>query len=339
MRDSQDWQRATVRRTTELSPDVRGFELVPEAGTQRYTPGSHLQLRLPGTGGQTALERHYSLVGLPTDDGAYRIAVKRLPASRGGSAAMHALREGDALLLLPPNNHFELSLAPPEHLLVAGGIGITPLLGMAQALAARGARWRMAYAVRRAGDAVYAQQIAGLGGASGVAGDRLDLFVGEQGRRLDLAAEIGRLHPQGQLLLCGPLAMVRAAQAAWAAAGRPPHLLRFETFGAGGAVANQAFRVELPRHGLAFEVPADRSLLDELQAHGIDMLWDCRRGECGLCRTEVLAVKAGSIEHRDVFFSAAEQAAGHSLCACVSRAVGPGACLVLDSAFRSDEQA
>ncbi len=119
-------------------------------------------------------------------------------------------------------------------------------------------------------------------------------------------------------------------------AGRPPQLLRLEIFGAGGALANQAFRVELPRHGPAFEVPADRSLLDELEARGIDTLWDCRRGECGLCRIDVLAVKAGSIEHRDLFFSAAERAAGHSLCACVSRAVGTGACLVLDSAFRSD---
>ena len=122
-------------------------------------------------------------------------------------------------------------------------------------------------------------------------------------------------------------------RAAWAAAGRPAANLRFETFGNTGAHASEAFWVKLPRHGLELTVPADRTLLDVLEAAGIETLHDCKRGECGLCAVDVLSVD-GRIDHRDVFFSAHEKAAGQRLCACVSRVTGGG--LVLDSAYRPD---
>jgi len=132
------------------------------------------------------------------------------------------------------------------------------------------------------------------------------------------------------------LPLMQAAQAAWAAAGRPGERLRFETFGAGGAAPAQAFTVKLPRHGLALEVPPDRSLLEVLEDNGVELLSDCRRGECGLCAVDVLAVEGGRIDHRDVFFAPAQQAEGRRLCACVSRLCGPGASVVLDSAWRPD---
>jgi vanillate O-demethylase ferredoxin subunit len=325
MRISQDWQAATVRRTTSRSPSVRELELQPDAGCTRPAPGSHLPVRLTTADGRV-LVRQYSLLGCTDDGQAWRIAVKRCQPSRGGSAAMHALAAGDVLQVQAPQNHFALSVRAPQHLLVAGGIGITPLLGMAQALADRGADLRLLYAVRSADELVYADSLRAL------LGGRLQTFVSAQGQRLDLAAEVARLQPDAQLLLCGPAGLTRAAQAAWHAAGRPAHRLRFETFGAVATEA-EAFWVQLPRHGLRFDVAADQTLLQALDAQGIATLRDCQRGECGLCAMDVLQVD-GRIDHHDVFLSHAERDADRRLCACVSRVRGGG--IVLDTAYRPD---
>ena len=325
MRISQDWQTATVRSSTPLSPTVRELQLVPDAGCSRPAPGSHLPVRLTTADGRV-LTRQYSLLGRCDDGLAWRIAVKRCSPSRGGSAAMHALAVGDVLQVLPPQNHFELSVRAPQHLLVAGGIGITPILGMAQALVARGADVRLLYAMRSADELVYADTLQAL------LGERLQTFVSSQGQRLDITAEVARLQPDAQLLLCGPAGLTRAVQAAWHAAGRPAHRLRFETF---GAVATEAepFWVDLPRHGLRFQVAADQTLLQALDANGIATLSDCQRGECGLCAMDVLDVQ-GRVDHHDVFLSPAERDANRRLCACVSRVRGGG--IVLDTAYRPD---
>ena len=325
MLTSNDWQGATVRRITTLSPSVRELELQPDAGCARPAPGSHLPLRLTAADGRQ-LERRYSLVGRSDDGLALQIAVKRCQPSRGGSAAVHALVEGDRVEVLPPQNHFAPSLRAPEHLLVAGGIGITPLVGMARALLARDANCRMVYTVRQAEDLVYADTLRAL------LGDRLRTLVGSAGQRLDLAAEVASLHPDAQLLLCGPARLTRDAQAAWHAAGRPAHRLRFETFGAVATEA-EAFWVKLPRHNLEFTVAADQTLLQALDAHGVACLRDCQRGECGLCALDVVSVD-GRIDHHDVFLSPADRDADRRLCTCVSRVRGGG--LVLDTAYRPD---
>jgi vanillate O-demethylase ferredoxin subunit len=325
LRNPPQWHPATLRARRDLSPTVREFEIRPEGGVRPWTVGSHLNLRLP-IGGRDEM-RSYSLVGLPAHAEVYRIAVKRVAASRGGSACMWSLEAGAELWVGEPNNHFELPLGAPQYLLVAGGIGITPIIGMAQLLQARGADVRLLYAARSAAELAFGQELQATLGA------RLRTFAGDAGQRIALDAEIAALQPQALLLVCGPLAMLDAARAAWARAERPPADLRFETFGNSGAVANEAFWVRLPRHGVELQVPADRTLLDVLNDAGIDTLFDCRRGECGLCAVDVLEAH-GSIDHRDVFFSAHEKRAGRRLCACVSRVSGGG--LVLDSAYRPD---
>jgi len=161
-------------------------------------------------------------------------------------------------------------------------------------------------------------------------GERLATFVG---RTLDLDAEIAALPARAQLLICGPVPLLQAAQEAWARAGRATADLRFETFGSSGHQPPEAFWLKLPRHGLSVQVPADRSLLDVLEENGVAVLSDCRRGECGLCAVDVVQVQ-GRIDHRDVFFSAAEHAEGRQLCACVSRVCGGG--VELDSSYRPD---
>lgn len=324
MKNSQTWHPAHIRAHRNLSPTVREFEIRPEGGVKPWTVGSHLKVRVLIDGREET--RSYSLVGLHDKD-VYRIAVKRAEPSHGGSRYMWSLEAGAELMIGEPNNHFELAFSAPQFLLVAGGIGITPLVGMAQMLVTKGADVRMCYAARSADELVLGDVL------QGVLGQRLKTFCSDAGSRMDLDAEIAALASRAQLLICGPIALLDAARAAWARAGRPPADLRFETFGNSGHHAAQPFWVELPRHQLRIEVPADRSLLDVLNEAGVETLSDCCRGECGLCAMDVISVQ-GAIDHRDVFFSPHEQQANQRLCACVSRVSGGG--VVLDTAYRRD---
>jgi ferredoxin-NADP reductase len=324
MKSSNTWHPAHLRAHRDLSPTVREFEIRPEGGVKPWTVGSHLKVRVHIDGREET--RSYSLVGLH-DPHAYRIAVKRAEPGHGGSRHMWRLQDGEELKVGEPDNHFELAYNAPQFLLVAGGIGITPLVGMAQMLHAKGADVQMRYAARSAAELVYAELL------RQTLGDRFQTCRSDAGERLDLPREIARLAPGAQMLVCGPLSLLDAARAAWAAAGRPPADLRFETFGNSGHHAAEPFWVEIPRHQLRIEVPADRSLLDVLNDAGVETLSDCCKGECGLCAMEVVSVQ-GRIDHRDVFLSPHEQQRNERLCACVSRVSGGG--VVLDTAYRAD---
>lgn len=328
MNDRADtWIDATIAATRDVTPTVREFTLRPDHGAS-WTVGSHLRVQIEPDGGAGEV-RHYSLIGTPVPGAPWRIAVKRVNPSRGGSAWMWTRRVGEELRVAAPRNHFELPLGAAQTLIVAGGIGITPLVGMALTLAARRADVQMLYAARSDEELAYADDL------RTALGDRLATFASSRGQRIDLRAAIGGLQPGAQMLVCGPHTLLESARNAWRDAGREPARLRFENFGSGGSHAAQPFRVELPRHGLAFDVGTDTTLLEALESHGVPMLSDCLRGECGLCAIDVLSATA-EIDHRDLFLDAAQRAAGNRLCACVSRA--RGGTLVLDSAYRHDTE-
>jgi ferredoxin-NADP reductase len=322
------WTPATVRAHRDLTPTVREFELRPEGGVRPWTVGSHLDVQVMVGGWPET--RSYSLVGMPRAAAArevYRIAVKHMQPGRGGSRWMWSLETGAELRIGMPRNHFALSHGAPGVLLVAGGIGITPILGMAQTLAGRGEAVRMVYAARGAEEFAY------LGELRAALGGQLATFAADAGERLDLAGEIAAMPAGARLWVCGPVTLLDAAREAWAAARRPAADLHIETFGNTGRFEAEAFWVELPRHGLRLQVPADRSLLDVLDEAGVPTLWDCKRGECGLCALDVLRTE-GTIDHRDVFLSAHQKAGNGTLCACVSRVAGGG--VVIDSAYRDE---
>lgn len=322
MAEQIEWGEGIVRATRDLSPDIRSIEIAPASGFVSPSPGSHVNVGVMI--GDRPDVRSYSIVG-PCADGVYRIAVKRLKESRGGSAYMWSLAPGARLSVSAPANHFELGLGRPEYLLLAGGIGLTPVFTHALALARAGAAFRLLYACRGRRDAALAAELAEE------IGDRLRLFVGEEGSRVDIQEEIARLHPQGEFYVCGPIGMLEDAKRAWAASGRPVDKLRFETFGSSGRRPSVAFTVRIPRLGKAIPVGANESLLEALEGAGIDMIYDCRRGECGLCALPILGVE-GEVDHRDVFFSDAEKTANAKLCTCVSRVYG--ASITLDTADR-----
>ena len=276
MRNPGRWHLATVRQHRDLTPTVREFELRPEGGVRPWSVGGHLNVQVLANGREET--RSYSLVGPPHGVGAaevYRIAVKLAQPGRGGSRHRWSLETGAELRVSEPANHFELPLGATQYLLVAGGIGITPIVGMAQQLSARGADVRMLYAARETQELAFADVL------RGALGNKLQTFVDAQAQRIEIAGHIAALHPQALLLICGPMPLLDAVRAAWAVAGRPPANLRFETFGNTGTLASEAFWVELPRHGLKLEVPADRTLLDVLTEAGIEALFDCQRGKCG----------------------------------------------------------
>jgi ferredoxin-NADP reductase len=312
MAEAIEWRSARLRATRDLSPDIRMFEIEPAGEFVAPTPGSHFNIGVHIKGRPDV--RNYSAVGLGKD-GIYRIAVKRLPHSRGGSAYMWSLAAGAQLKISTPGNHFELNRGRPEYLLLAGGIGITPIFTMTLALAEAGANFRLLYAARRRQDLALADELRDR------IGIRLELFVSEEEKRVDLAAEIARLCPDGELYVCGPIGMLEHAKREWQRSGRPVDYLRFETFGNSGRFDSEPFKVKVPRLGLEIDVPANQTMLDALEGAGVDMIFDCKRGECGLCALPIVETD-GIVDHRDVFFSDEEKAANTKLCTCVSRVVG-----------------
>ena len=309
MHSAPDTLPATILSAETIAGDVRLLRIRPEFGFTRAEPGSHLSVALT-LGGLDRI-RSYSVVN--DEGGAWTIAVRRLENGRGGSRFMAGLQAGDRIQVAAPRNHFQLSGSSPEYLLIAGGIGVTPILSMARALAKRG-RVRMLYAGRTRNSMAFLDDLTAL------LGDRLTVFVEAEGAVIDFAQEFARLHAEGEAYICGPNGMLTAARNAWKAAGRLPALLRFETFGAGGAREPEAFDVHVRDHNLTLHVPSDASLLDTLARHGIQLANDCQRGECGLCVVDV--VEAAALDHRCVFLSEEQRREGRKLCACVSRATG-----------------
>jgi ferredoxin-NADP reductase len=315
-----------VREARDVASDVRMIEIEPAAGARPYPTGAHLDIavivdELPDI-------RSYSLVGERPVGGAYRIAVKDVPDSRGGSRFVRALQPGAAVEVSEPESHFELQYGRPEYLLIAGGIGITPMVGMAHALARHGRPFRLLYAARTREQMAFVDELREL------LGDRLELFISSEGRRFDLGAEIERLDPDGELYLCGPLRLRDAAVRAWRERGRRPDRLQFETFASGGRFAPEEFVVRVADQGdRTVVVRRNRTVLDALKDNGVDMIWYCLRGECGLCAVRVLVVE-GELDHRDVFLDEQQQLSGDTLLTCVSRAVGGG--IRIDTGFRGD---
>jgi ferredoxin-NADP reductase len=318
-----DWRKAGLRSTRDLTPDIRLFEIEPSGTFVPPTPGSHINIVVQIKGRPDV--RCYSAVG-PCSDGVYRIAVKLLSDTRGGSKYMWSLIPGAQLTVSTPGNHFELSRGRPEYLLLAGGIGITPIFTMSLALADEHANFRLLYACRRRQDLAFADELKDR------IGDRLQTFVDEEGARINLDAEIARLAPGGEFYVCGPIGLLEAAKRHWGQSGRRIDQLRFETFGNSGRFASEPFKVKIPRLGRELDVPVGQTMLEALEAAGIDMIFDCRRGECGLCALPILETE-GVVDHRDVFFTEEEKAANTKLCTCVSRVVGGS--ITIDTADRA----
>ncbi|MCY4517388.1 MAG: PDR/VanB family oxidoreductase, partial [Acidimicrobiaceae bacterium] len=268
------------------------------------------------------LVRQYSLTNGPGESGCYRIGVKLEPESTGGSKCLHeTVRTGDVLAVSVPRNNFTLSRASERTVLLAGGIGITPLLSMAQTLRQSDLVFELHVFVRDRRFLPFPELVASFGDA---AVEHVGLTPPQT------ASEINRIlgeHTESaQLYVCGPAPMIEAAIGVADGLGWPERSVHFEYFANPTEIDDSsAFDVALARSGLTLRVEPAQTVLQALRAHDIDMPSSCEQGACGTCLASVLE---GEILHQDVYLSRSERAAGDRMLTCVSRATSDR--LVLD---------
>lgn len=281
-----------------------------------WAPGAHIDLLLPN-----GLTRQYSLCGDRWDAYSYRVGVLREPAGQGGSAYVHdVLAEGDLVGVGGPRNNFPLVPAP-RYLFIAGGIGITPLLPMVRQAELMGIDWQLLYGGRTRTSMAFRDELATYG-------DRVSVVPRDEQGHLDLSAHLAAAAADDdtKVYVCGPGPLLSAVEKC--CADRPVGTLRTERFvpkDHGEPLRDEPFEVELARSGLAVTVTPGASVLDAVQAAGVNILSSCREGTCGTCETTVLA---GTPDHRDSVLDDEERSAGDCMLICVSRSCSDR--LVLD---------
>lgn len=299
---------------------INSYELRPLSGTlPAFTAGSHVDVHLPH--GAT---RSYSLINSEGETGRYVIAVALDAQSAGGSRYMHqTLRVGDRLAISPPANNFALAEDAALSVLIAGGIGVTPIYCMVQRLTALGRAWRLHYSARTRGVAAFVPPLQALAAQSGNA---LEVTFDHEpgGRMLDLAGIVAAAPADTHLYCCGPTGMLEAFERA--AQARPAERVHVEYFGAKEPAARAGgFTVVLAKSKRSVFVEQGRTILEALLEEGIDPAHSCMEGVCGTCETHVLE---GVPDHRDLVLNDTEKASNRTMMICCSGAKTPT--LVLD---------
>ena len=302
-----------VERTWMASPRVKCFELTSIDGKDlpRFTAGAHLKINILNKWGIREL-RHYSLLSNPACRTHYRIGVLAEPQGHGGSMYLHQkIQAGDTLQAHLPENHFHLAPGARHSILIAGGIGITPLLSMLYTLKSEKRSFELHYSARQLSDLAFRQEL------EQVAGEQVHYYASQDAKQasLDLESIINTPAPGTHIYVCGPYRLIQAVRMHAEKQGWPPEQIHFESFGVTNSTSDQAITVTLAKTGRTIHIPATRSILDVLLDEGIPVPHDCKRGECSLCVTRVLKGKA---LHRDFCLNSDEQK--DTMCLCVSRA-------------------
>jgi ferredoxin-NADP reductase len=318
--DQFDLTVTDIRAETAL---IRAIKLARPHGEPlpSWEPGAHVKVRLPDGD-----ERSYSLINTSLDPAAttrphaYRLGVRLEQPSQGGSRFMHALTVGDVVSVSAPRNNFPLEPTSKSIVLLAGGIGVTPVISMAAALSAADRPYRFIYAGRSR------DQLAFLDEAETLSRERLTLHTDDAGGIFNVKGLMASLTADEPLYLCGPKAMIDTAIESAKHLGWADGRLRFEIFATAMPVAgDRSFEVVLNNSGKTFLIPPDKTILAVLIEAGEDPLHDCQRGDCGICQVNVIE---GTPDHRDYILTDAEKADGKVMQICVSRSKTPR--LVLD---------
>jgi vanillate O-demethylase ferredoxin subunit len=287
-----------VRSITHEAEGILSYELVDPSGRglPRFEAGAHIDVRIPG-----GLSRRYSLCNPPSDTDCYRIAVLNAPEGRGGSRAMHEkVRAGDWIEVSEPHNFFPLAANARHSVLLAGGIGITPILAMMEDLEAQGRSWELHYCTRDASRTAFLRRFAGV-----TADPRVTIHhdEGDPSKGLNIAGLLSQ-HEGKHVYFCGPTGFMAAVQAA--AEHWPREAVHFEYFGAEppkASVAGQnahASELHLSRSDRVVPIEAGQTILDALRAAGVECESSCEAGMCGACKA---TYSAGTPEHNDYVLS------------------------------------
>ncbi|WP_375305203.1 PDR/VanB family oxidoreductase [Bradyrhizobium sp. A11] len=298
-----------MKRITYEAESINSYELVLPAGGDLapFTAGSHIDLHL-----NNGMIRSYSLVNDQSERHRYVIAVNRDAAGRGGSNFVHdSFKAGDIVTISMPRNNFALREDAESSLLIAGGVGITPLASMIRRLQALSRPWKLHYAARTRRAAAFLGEL----GAIGPDAQLHVHFDDEQGGRpLDLAAIVANAPAGAHLYCCGPVPMLEAFEKA--TAGRPAGHVHVEYFQAKQAPAvDGGFEVRLARSNRTIAVEPGKTILNAVLDAGIMANYSCSEGVCGTCETRVIE---GIPDHRDLFLSPEEQAANKTIMICCS---------------------
>lgn len=312
------WIEVQVVSREQVAADVVELALASAADGPRlpgWKAGAHIDVELPNS-----TVRQYSLLGASTSD-SWRIAVLREPAGRGGSCYIHDnVGLGTRLRVGHPRNMFPLAPSP-KYLFIAGGIGITPITAMIEAVEEHGAQWSLVYGGRTRSSMAYRQCL------QDKYGDRVSLLPEDETGLLDLPAILAGPRDDCLIYCCGPEALISAVERHVEDLGWSSDSLRIERF-APKAVRDgfsRPFDVELAQSDVVVHVRADQTLLEALEEAGVELPYSCSEGTCGTCETAVLS---GEVDHRDSILSASERAANDTMMPCVSRSLGGR--LVLD---------
>jgi vanillate O-demethylase ferredoxin subunit len=307
--------RVRVAHVADEAEGVRSFTLLPvgDIPLPPATPGAHLDVHLA-----VGLTRQYSITNGPEERGCYRIAVKLEPMSRGGSQTMHArVLIGNDLSVSAPRNNFPLCETAERHLLLAGGIGITPLLSMAKHLAARpGARFRLHYFARAPRFAAFSTWLGGCAWRDDV---EMHFGLDRDSQRELVQRLLGSPAPGVDAYMCGPGPFMEMVATVAREAGWTDDRVHCEFFSppTPAETAGGGFELYLARTGRTLQVTAGQTIVEAMRAAGIDCETACEQGICGTCVTTVLE---GEPDQRDRYFSDAERAEGKQMLVCVSRA-------------------
>lgn len=307
-------QALRVHAISTAADDILTFELRSPAKAELapFEPGAHINLHLP-----EGVVRSYSLLNDARERHRYVLAIKREAASRGGSAWMHdEARVGGLIPVSGPTNDFALVETAPHSMLVAGGIGITPLWCMAQRLEASGQPWTLHYRAKSRGSAALLDELAKPGFREHV---HLSFTDEPETPRLDLEALVRTAPPGAHFYCCGPNAMIEAFD--HACRDLPPDHVHAEHFAAVEAPATEGgYSVLLARSGRVLQVLAGQTILATLKAHGVEAPSACQQGVCGECEVKVLA---GTPDHRDLVLTPQERASGRTMMICCSGSLSP----------------
>lgn len=310
----------TITGIRQLTPRVRSYELMAPDGSDLpvFTAGAHLQIPVQLSDGEVII-RHYSICSNPARRDRYRIAVLREDDGSGGSVAVHRTFElGLRLRCSLPQNHFALHACPANSsnradssVLIAGGIGITPILAMAQTLKLQGQMMQLHYAGRSLNEMAFHQQL------QAEMGDALTLYSSADQQRLDIERILSTASEDAMFYICGPARLLDAVVDTANRLKIDPQRVRFERFTAAPIVDAKPIQLTLSRSGKTIEVPADETVLDAMLEAGVDAAFGCKAGNCKSCAVKVLE---GEPDHRDSALSVEEREQGRLICPCVSRA-------------------
>lgn len=301
-----------VAEITPLTPLVTRFRFEDPEGASLplFSGGAHVVVEMPD--GDTLRRNAYSLISAPDDGSGHEIAVRREDNGRGGSLYMHTqVREGDMMAVTSPVNLFALDLRARKHVLIAGGIGITPFLSQLQQLALLQVPFELHYAARSRTEA------AGLKFLPDA--PHIHLHISDEGNRMDLGAILSGQPLGTHVYTCGPEGLITSVEDAAARLNWPAAALHSEAFLS--PPPGKPFDVTLAKSGRVLTVAANQSLLEALEAADVEVQWSCRGGACGQCETAVTSCK-GRIEHNDHWLDDDDRAAQQKIMPCVSRFEG-----------------